>query len=142
MFSSFSKTILTMETWLKAFLEDINKVILQQGSQTRGLRAACGRDDILCGPRRTLDFHINNNYYLLSLSGPHAFISIHSQWYYFLVLTLQLFFFCFCLPYLSSIHEEANCIAILWTGSPHSLGSCLFRGLWATCLPHKGGASR
>ena len=53
--------------------------------------------------------------------------------------------FCFCflflfyLPYLSSIHEKANCIAILWTGSPHSLGSCLFRGLWATCLPHKGG---
>ena len=54
-------------------------------------------------------------------------------------------FFCFVLfylPYLSSIHEKANCIAILWTGSPHSLGSCLFRGLWVTCLPHKGGASR
>ena len=48
-------------------------------------------------------------------------------------------FIMFYLPYLSSIHEEANCIAILWTGSPHSLGSCLFRGLWATCLPHKGG---
>ena len=47
--------------------------------------------------------------------------------------------FLFYLPYLSSIHEKANCIAILWTGSPHSLGSCLFRGLWATCLPHKGG---
>ena len=46
------------------------------------------------------------------------------------------------LPYLSSIHEKANCIAILWTGSPHSLGSCLFRGLWVTCLPHEGGASR
>ena len=37
----------------------------------------------------------------------------------------------FYLPFLSSIHEKANCIAILWTGSPHSLGSCLFRGLWA-----------
>ena len=49
------------------------------------------------------------------------------------------FFFMFYLPFLSSIHEKANCIAILWTGSPHSLGSCLFRGLWATCLPHKGG---
>ena len=48
-------------------------------------------------------------------------------------------FVLFYLPYLSSIHEKANCIAILWTGSPHSLGSCLFRGLWATCLPHKGG---
>ena len=35
----------------------------------------------------------------------------------------------FYLPFLSSIHEKANCIAILWTGSPHSLGSCLFRGL-------------
>ena len=54
-----------------------------------------------------------------------------------------LFCFLFYLPYLSSIHEKANCIAILWTGSPHSLGSCLFRGfLWAICLPHKGGASR
>ena len=47
--------------------------------------------------------------------------------------------FLFYLPYLSSIHEKANCIAILWTGSSHSLGSCLLRGLWATCLPHKGG---
>ena len=45
----------------------------------------------------------------------------------------------FYLPFLSSIHEKANCIAILSTGSPHSLGSCLFRGLWATCPPHKGG---
>ena len=50
-----------------------------------------------------------------------------------------LFYFLFYLPYLSSIHEKANCIAILWAGSPHSLGNCLFRGLWATCLPHKGG---
>ena len=51
-------------------------------------------------------------------------------------------FVLFYLPYLSSIHEKAICIAILWTVSPHSLGSCLFRGLWVTCLPHKGGASR
>ena len=36
-------------------------------------------------------------------------------------------FVLFYLPHLSSIHEKANCIAILWTGSPHSLGSCLFR---------------
>ena len=49
------------------------------------------------------------------------------------------FVFLFYLSHLSFIHEKANCIAILWTGSPHSLGSCLFRGLWATCLPHKGG---
>ena len=47
--------------------------------------------------------------------------------------------FLFYLPFLSFIHEKANCIAILWTVSLHSLGSCLFRGLWATCLPHKGG---
>ena len=55
---------------------------------------------------------------------------------------LHVFLFLFYLPYLSSIHEKANCIAILWTVSPHSLGSCLSRGLWVTCLPHKGGASR
>ena len=42
------------------------------------------------------------------------------------------------LPYISSIHEKANCIAIFWTGRPHSLGSCHF-DVWATCLPHKGG---
>ena len=41
--------------------------------------------------------------------------------------------------YFSSIHEKANCIAIFWTGRPHSLGSCNFRGVWTTCLPHKGG---
>ena len=40
---------------------------------------------------------------------------------------------------LSSIHEKANCIAIFWTGHLHSLGSCHFQGVWATCLPHKGG---
>ena len=43
------------------------------------------------------------------------------------------------LPFLSSIHKKANCIAMFWTVSPHSLGSCHF---WVTCLPHKGGASR
>ena len=48
--------------------------------------------------------------------------------------------FCICIcSFLSSIHEKANCIAIFWTVSPHSLGSCHFRGVWATCLPHKGG---
>ena len=40
---------------------------------------------------------------------------------------------------LSSINEKANCIAIFWTGRPHSLGSCHFRDVWATCLLHKGG---
>ena len=50
-------------------------------------------------------------------------------------------FFCilYCCSYLSSIHEKANCIALFWTGRPHSLGSCHFRDVWATCLPHKGG---
>ena len=50
----------------------------------------------------------------------------------------QSIFFSIC-SYLSSIHEKANCIAIFWTGRPHSFGSCHFRGVWATCLPHKGG---
>ena len=50
--------------------------------------------------------------------------------------------FFFYLPYLSCIHEKANCIARFWTVCPHSLGSCYFRGVWATCLPQKGGASR
>ena len=51
--------------------------------------------------------------------------------------------FLFYLPFLSSIHEKANCIAILWTGSPHSLGSCLFRGFYGPPVFHiKAGASR
>ena len=48
-------------------------------------------------------------------------------------------FFKFYLPYLSCIHEKANCIAMFWTGRPHSLGSCQFRCVWATGLPHEGG---
>ena len=65
--------------------------------------------------------------------------NIRDAYRFCFVLFLFVLFYLFYLPYLSSIHEKANCIAILWTGSPHSLGSCLFRGLWATCLPHKGG---
>ena len=30
-------------------------------------------------------------------------------------------------------------VSLFWTVSPHSLGSCYFRGVWTTCLPHKGG---
>ena len=37
---------------------------------------------------------------------------------------LELFFF--YLPYLSSIYEKANCVAIYWAGRPHSLMSCHF----------------
>ena len=48
----------------------------------------------------------------------------------------MIFFYC---PCLSSIHERANCIAMLWTGHSHLLRSCHFRGVWATCLPHKDG---
>ena len=40
---------------------------------------------------------------------------------------------------LSSIHEKASFIAIVWTVSPHSLGSCHFPNVRLTCLPHKGG---
>ena len=47
-------------------------------------------------------------------------------------------FFC-VVQCLSSIHEKANCIVIFWTERSHSLGSCHFRGVWATCLLHKGG---
>ena len=46
-------------------------------------------------------------------------------------------FIFFYLPYLSSIYEKANSIAMSWTVYPHSLGSCYFRSVWATCLPHK-----
>ena len=42
-------------------------------------------------------------------------------------------------PYLSFIHDKVNCIAIFWTGRLDSLRSCHFRGVWATCLPHKSG---
>ena len=44
--------------------------------------------------------------------------------------------FFFILPYLSSVHEKANYIAIFWTGRSYSLGSCHFKTVWATCLRH------
>ena len=46
----------------------------------------------------------------------------------------------FYLRCLSSIHENANCIAMFWTVCRHSLGSCYFPGVRATHLPHKGGS--
>ena len=46
------------------------------------------------------------------------------------------FFVFFYLPYLSSIYEKANCATMFCA---HSLGSCHFQGVWATCLPHKSG---
>ena len=49
---------------------------------------------------------------------------------------LKFFFYC---PYLSSIHEKANCIAVFRTGCPHLLGGCHFRDVWPTCLLHNGG---
>ena len=51
-------------------------------------------------------------------------------------------YFFIYLSYLSSIHEKANCIPTFCMVCPHSLWSCYFRGVLATCLPHKGGASR
>ena len=44
----------------------------------------------------------------------------------------------FCLVYLSFIHKKANCITMFWTVCPHSLGSCYYRAVCATCLPHHG----
>ena len=69
--------------------------------------------------------------------------SFKTTTFFFLTFALLVFVFCIC-SYLSSIHEKANCIAIFWTGRPHSLGSChffifIFGGVWAICLPHKGG---
>ena len=55
------------------------------------------------------------------------------------VLFYLLCFICHIYPPFT--RKRANCIAILWTGPLHSLGSCIFRGLWTTRLPHKGGAS-
>ena len=49
------------------------------------------------------------------------------------------FHFLFHLPYLSSIYEKTNRITMFWSGRPHSLGSCHFRGVWATCHLHKAG---
>ena len=75
---------------------------------------------------------------LLSIaSNIKTFVLIKTNNFY---SNISYFFYLFiCLPYLSSIHEKANCIAIFWTGRPHSLGSCHFRDVWATCLPHKRG---
>ena len=62
-------------------------------------------------------------------SLPIIMMTAISAWWTFFV-------FLFYLPYLSSIHEKANCIAILWTGSPHSLGSCLFRDFYGPPVFH------
>ena len=51
-------------------------------------------------------------------------MSEENEWDH-MVETDVFFVFCIC-SYLSSIHEKANCIAIFWTGRPHSLGSCHF----------------
>ena len=47
--------------------------------------------------------------------------------------------FFLCCTCLSSIHEKVNCITVFWSERPHSLDTCHVRGVWATCLPHKGG---
>ena len=57
------------------------------------------------------------------------------QFWIFCVFAVWVNFYYF----LSSIYEKANCITMFWTVCPHSLGSCYVRGVWATCLSHKGG---
>ena len=57
--------------------------------------------------------------------GPISLLSMMSKILEKIVYKKLFSFFLYC-SYLSSIHEKANCIAILWTGSPHSLGSCHF----------------
>ena len=54
---------------------------------------------------------------------------------------LLLFFFCFICHFYPPFTRKriVSLYFGVWTVSPHSLGSCLFQGLWATCLPHKGG---
>ena len=54
-----------------------------------------------------------------------------------MLYSIRLIFF--YLPYWSSIHKKANCIAIFGTRRPHSLGSCHFLAVRATCLPHRNG---
>ena len=86
--------------------------------------------------------HIELNLQHTSRSLFLSILSILKHAFFFLALfKLALclrhdFFYC---PCLSSIHERANCIAMLWTGHSHLLRSCHFRGVWATCLPHKDG---
>ena len=73
--------------------------------------------------------------FILTLGGYGLNVAVRSTCF----LRFCLVFVCFVLfylPYLSSIHEKANCIAILWTVSPHSLGSCLFRGFYGPPVFH------
>ena len=73
---------------------------------------------------------------------------IVKSYYFNIIMTrfMRMFFymaqfslFSYYYPYLSFIHERANCIAVFWTKYPHSFGSYHFLGVWATCLPRKGG---
>ena len=50
---------------------------------------------------------------------------------------LFLFFALFAIFILHLRESELYCYTL--DGKSASLGSCLFRGLWATCLPYKGG---
>ena len=61
--------------------------------------------------------------------------------YTFKTISNKLVFFLYC-PYSSSIHEKANCIAIFWTGGPHSIGSCIFEVSGPPVFHIKTGASR
>ena len=72
-------------------------------------------------------------------SSIYAFISIDASFHFPFFFFYSFLFSFFSLPYLSSIHEKSNFIAIFWTGRPHLLGSCHFQGVWAIYLPHKSG---
>ena len=48
----------------------------------------------------------------------------------------------FYLPYLSSIHEKANCTAIFWTERPHSHEITIFEMSGPPVFHRKSGASR
>ena len=70
---------------------------------------------------------------------PHHVINV--MFLFFLLISCNclsqtIFFY---LPYLFFIHEKAKCIAIIWTRHPYLYESCYFRGVWATCFPHKDG---
>ena len=52
--------------------------------------------------------------------------------------TCMVLYFFSILPYLFSTKKQ-NVSLYFWTGRPHSLGSCHFRGVWAICLSPKGG---
>ena len=77
---------------------------------------------------------ITHTYFLLGLDNVY-FLSTHGSSLICLPFPSPHHFVVFCQIY--SPLTRKRCIAMFWTVSPHSLGSCHFRVI---CLPHKGGA--